>query len=252
MMLTLESVSAGYGDTRVLNNVSFEVRRGEAVALLGRNGMGKTTTLRAIMGLNRAQSGHIFFKGQDISRLQPFAIARLGIGYAPEGRQLFAPLSVVENLRIPFVNKQGNRSLWHARLERIYGLFPVLRERSHQVAGSLSGGEQQMVAIARTLIGGDELIVLDEPTEGLAPTVVATIVGALEKLKAEGVTVLLVEQNTHTAFAIADRGYILEKGQIAAEGTTTALRQDGELLQRLLGVGVTDDLLLTASVQRSS
>ena len=251
-MLTLERVSAGYGDTRVLNDVSFEVRRGEAVALLGRNGMGKTTTLRAIMGLNRAQSGHIFFKGQDISRLQPFAIARLGIGYAPEGRQLFAPLSVVQNLRIPFVNKQGNRSLWHARLERIYGLFPVLRERSHQVAGSLSGGEQQMVAIARTLIGGDELIVLDEPTEGLAPTVVATIVGALEKLKAEGVTVLLVEQNTHTAFAIADRGYILEKGQIAAEGTTTALRQDGELLQRLLGVGVTDDLLLTASVQRSS
>jgi branched-chain amino acid transport system ATP-binding protein len=251
-MLTLERVSAGYGDTRVLNNVSFEVRRGEAVALLGRNGMGKTTTLRAITGLNRARSGHIFFKGQDISRLQPFAIARLGIGYAPEGRQLFAPLSVVQNLRIPFVNKQGNRSQWHPRLERIYGLFPVLRERSHQAAGSLSGGEQQMVAIARALIGGDDLIVLDEPTEGLAPTVVATIVGALEKLKAEGLTVLLVEQNTHTAFAIADRAYIIEKGQIAAEGTTTALRQDSELLQRLLGVGVGDDSLLAAPVQRSS
>jgi branched-chain amino acid transport system ATP-binding protein len=236
-MLRLEHLTAGYGDTTILSDVSMVVGRGEAVALLGRNGMGKTTTLLAITGLNPARSGRIVFKDRDMTRLPPYAIARLGIGYVPEGRQLFAPLSVTQNLRIPFVNKHRHRSQWRAQLERAYELFPVLRERSRQAAGSLSGGEQQMVAIARALVGGDDLLVLDEPTEGLAPTVVEVIVRALQRLKAEGITVLLVEQNTPTAFAVADRVYVLEKGRVAFEGATAALRTDAALLERYLGVG---------------
>jgi branched-chain amino acid transport system ATP-binding protein len=235
-MLTLDGVTAGYGDTTVLWDVSLEVRAGEAVALLGRNGMGKTTTLRAIMGLNPARAGRIAFKGRDITRLTPFQIARRGIGYAPEGRQLFAPLTVVQNLRIPFVNKHPDPRQWPAQLERVFALFPVLRERSRQHAGSLSGGEQQMVAIARALVGGDELLVLDEPTEGLAPTIVATIVEGLRTLKAQGQTVLLVEQNAHTAFAVADRAYVLEKGRIALARATAELRHDAAAVQRYLGV----------------
>jgi branched-chain amino acid transport system ATP-binding protein len=237
-MLVLDGVTAGYGDTTVLWGVSLEVRRGEAVALLGRNGMGKTTTLLAIMGLNPARSGTIRFRDRNITRLRPFEIARLGVGYAPEGRQLWAPLTVVQNLRIPFVNKHPDGSRWAAQLERVYALFPVLRERSGQAAGSLSGGEQQMLSIARALVGGDEFLVLDEPTEGLAPTVVVAIVGAIRTLKAQGLTVLLVEQNTHTAFAVADRAYVLEKGRVTAEGPTAELARDADLLQRHLGVAV--------------
>lgn len=235
-MLTLGHVTAGYGDTTVLWDVSLEVRRGEAVALLGRNGMGKTTTLLAVMGLNAARSGSIAFEGRELTRLRPFEIARLGIGYAPEGRQLFAPLTVLQNLRIPFVNKQRDRSRWTVELERVFTLFPVLRERRGQQAGSLSGGEQQMLSIARALVGGDRFLVLDEPTEGLAPTVVAVIVQAMRTLKAQGLTVLLVEQNAHTAFAVADRAYVLEKGRIAVEAETATLRMDAELLHRYLGV----------------
>jgi len=235
-MLTLEDVTAGYGDTTVLRQVSLEVRRGEAVALLGRNGMGKTTTLRAVMGLTPARAGRITFKTEDVTRKPPFEIARLGIGYAPEGRQLFAPLTVVQNLRIPFVNKHPDRASWARQLEHAFQLFPTLRERRGQAAGSLSGGEQQMLAIARALVGGDELLVLDEPTEGLAPTIVATIVDALRTLKADGVTVLLVEQNPATAFALADRAYMLEKGRIAHEGRALDLARDTALLQRYLGV----------------
>ncbi len=236
-MLELRGVTSGYGDTTVLWGVSLEVQRGEAVALLGRNGMGKTTTLLAIMGLNPARGGAITFNGTDITHLRPFQIARLGIGYAPEGRQLFAPLTVVQNLRIPFVNKARDRSGWNAALDRVFELFPRLAERRRQEAGSLSGGEQQMLAIARTLVGGDEFLVLDEPTEGLAPTVVQAIVEALITLKAQGYTVLLVEQNVHTAFAVADRAYVLEKGRVTLATTTEELRRDRVTLEQRLGVG---------------
>jgi len=236
-MLALRGVTAGYGDTTVLWDVSLEVQRGEAVALLGRNGMGKTTTLLAVMGLNPAAGGTIVFKDTEITRLKPFEIARLGIGYAPEGRQLFAPLTVVQNLRIPFVNKARDRAGWSAALDRVFELFPRLAERRHQEAGSLSGGEQQMLAIARALVGGDELLVLDEPTEGLAPTVVHAIVEALVTLKGQGYTVLLVEQNVHTAFAVADRAYVLEKGRVTLSTTTAELRRDRATLEQRLGVG---------------
>ena len=235
-MLTLDGVEAGYGDTTVLRDVSLEVRAGEAVALLGRNGMGKTTTLSAIMGLNPARAGRITFKGRDVTRLLPFEIARCGIGYAPEGRRLFAPLTVLQNLRIPFVNKHPDRTQWAAQCERVFQLFPALRARGGQLAGSLSGGEQQMVAIARALVGGDELVVLDEPTEGLAPTVVKTIVDAIRVLRAQGLTLLIVEQNVHTAFAVADRAYVLEKGHIVLERSTTQLAREPDVLQRYLGV----------------
>ncbi|HEX7127573.1 MAG TPA: ABC transporter ATP-binding protein [Thermodesulfobacteriota bacterium] len=237
-MLSLDRVTAGYGDTTVLFEVTLEVRRGEAVALLGRNGMGKTTTLRAITGLNPARSGTIAFKGEDITRRPPHEIARLGLGYSPEGRHLFGPLTVLQNLRIPFANKARGRLDWSAQLERVFTLFPVLAERRHQQAGSLSGGEQQMVAIARALVGGDELIVLDEPTEGIAPRVVEAIVEALGVLKAQGLTILLVEQNVRTAFAVADRGYVLEKGRIVAAGDIGDLEADSALLGRYLGVDV--------------
>jgi branched-chain amino acid transport system ATP-binding protein len=200
--------------------------------------MGKTTTLRAIMGLNPARAGRIAFKGRDITRLTPFQIARCGIGYAPEGRQLFAPLTVLQNLRIPFVNKHPDRRQWKAQLERVFALFPRLAERQTQLAGSLSGGEQQMLAIARALVGGDELLILDEPTEGLAPTVVEAIVAALTALRAGGQTVLLVEQNVHTAFAVAERAYVLEKGRISVSGPVRALQADAALLERHLGVTV--------------
>ena len=236
-MLELHGVTAGYGDTTVLWDVSLRVGRGEAVALLGRNGMGKTTTLRAIMGLNPARGGRIVFKEIDITRLPPFEIARLGIGYAPEGAQLFAPLTVLQNLRIPFVNKQPDRARWPEQLERVFQLFPRLAERRSQLAGSLSGGEQQMLGIGRALVGGDELLVLDEPTEGLAPTVVTAIVDALRILKGQGYTVLLVEQNVQTAFAVAERAYVLEKGRVTHASSTADLRQDHELLARRLGVG---------------
>jgi branched-chain amino acid transport system ATP-binding protein len=235
-ILIVEDVCAGYGDTQVLANVSFAVGRGEAVALLGRNGMGKTTCLLAIMGLNPPRSGSIRFKDTELVGRAPYEIARLGIGYSPEGRRLFAPLTVVQNLRIPFVNKHPDRSQWRAQLERVFDIFPRLRERSEQRAGSLSGGEQQMLAIARTLIGADQLLVLDEPTEGLAPAIVDTIIEAIQTLKREGLTVLLVEQNARRAFEVADRAYVLEKGRVTLSGTTAELIADMPRLRHHVGM----------------
>jgi branched-chain amino acid transport system ATP-binding protein len=235
-MLALSDVSAGYGDTAVLSGVSLKVDDGEAVALLGRNGMGKTTCLLAIMGLNPARAGSIRFNGSEIRGLRPFEIARLGIGYAPEGRKLFATLTVLQNLRIPFVNKHPDRSKWDAELARVFALFPRLRERTRQLAGSLSGGEQQMLAIGRAMIGGDRFLVLDEPTEGIAPAVVDAIIEAIAALKRDGRTLLLVEQNAHTALAIADRAYVLEKGRVVLGGPAAELHADAALLERYLGV----------------
>jgi branched-chain amino acid transport system ATP-binding protein len=235
VILELTEVGAGYGDTEVLAGVSLGLRRSEAVALLGRNGMGKTTCLLAIMGLNPARRGAIRFKERDITRLPPFEIARQGIGYSPEGRKVFATLTVLQNLRIPFVNKQ-RREDWGQALDRVFALFPRLKERSQQLAGSLSGGEQQMLAIGRAIVGGDEFLILDEPTEGIAPAVVETIVAAIKALKAAGTTVLLVDQNAASALAIADRAYVMEKGRIVLEGAAERFRAEPSLLDRYLGV----------------
>lgn len=235
-MLQIDDLWSGYGDNTVLSGVSLTVNAGKAVALLGRNGMGKTTCLLAVMGLNPARRGEIRFEGRPISSLAPYDIARLGIGYSPEGRRLFAPLTVLQNLRIPFVNKHPDKSQWAAQLKAVFDLFPALEGRSRQKAGSLSGGEQQMVAIARTIIGGDKLLVLDEPTEGLAPLVIDTIIEAIRKLKSLGKTVLLVEQNAARAFEVADRAYILEKGKVVANGSTAQLTADRGMLDRYLGI----------------
>lgn len=211
------------------------------MALLGRNGMGKTTSLLAITGLNPARSGTVLFKGTDIAREQPFRIARMGIGYSPEGRQLFATLTVLQNLRIPFINKHKDRSRWQHELEAVFTLFPVLRERSRQTAGSLSGGEQQMVAIARAMVGGDEFLLFDEPTEGIAPAVVDMIVEAVAELKRQGRTMLVIEQNPNTAFAVADRVYVLEKGRVVLESQAASLARSPELLERYLGVATAEE-----------
>ena len=238
-MLRLDAVKAGYGDSTILWDLSLEVGANEAVALLGRNGMGKTTTLRAILGLTTLRSGRISFEGTDLEGLRTFEIARRGIGYAPEGRRLFATLSVEENLRVPFASKHPDRRQWRAQRDRVFALFPALEDRRQQTAGSLSGGEQQMLAIARAMIGGDRLLLLDEPTEGLAPAVVSNIIAALNTLKRDGISVLLVEQNVQTALAVADRAYVLEKGRTTLSATAAQFAQDRSLLDRYLGVDET-------------
>ena len=238
-MLNLERVHTYYGESHILQGIHLHVEGGECVALLGPNGMGKTTTLRTIMGLTPPRAGRVQFKGQDITRLAPFQIARLGIGYVPEDRGLFIELTVIENLKVPFLNlKQRDQQKWREIESRIYALFPVLNERREQMAGTLSGGEQQMLATARGLISGEEMVLLDEPTEGLAPVVVQNLVGAFRKIKEQKHTMLLVEQNIHTAMEVADRCYILEKGRMKLEEPMKILSQRPDLLQQYLGIGV--------------
>ncbi len=230
-MLTLRDVHTYYGDSHILQGLSLHVNRGECVSLLGTNGMGKTTTLRTVMGIVPAGSGEVWFNGHNITRVAPFKIARLGLGYVPEDRGLFADLTVVQNLSVPFLNLRGeHRRPWSEIEEYVYSLFPVLGNRKGQIAGSLSGGEQQMLSTARALISGHRMILLDEPTEGLAPIVVENLVEALHKLKADGHTILLVEQNFKTAMDLADRGYILQKGRILHEDSMEHL---GERLDPL-------------------
>jgi branched-chain amino acid transport system ATP-binding protein len=235
MLLEVKDLHTFYGQSHILQGISFGVEEGEIVALLGPNGMGKTTTLRSIMGLTPAKSGGVFFKGEEITRFRPFEIARRGIGYVPEDRGIFKSLTVLQNLRIPHLNK-GHREDWVKDLERVYALFPILKERSQQMAGSLSGGEQQMLTTARGLISGDHLILLDEPTEGLAPNIVQDLIESLRTIKKQNFTILLVEQSVNTAFEIADRCYILEKGRIKAQGTIDDIRKNPEILHQYLGV----------------
>jgi len=238
-MLNLERVHTYYGESHILQGIHLHVEGGECVALLGPNGMGKTTTLRTIMGLTPPRAGRVQFKGQDITRLAPFQIARLGIGYVPEDRGLFIELTVIENLKVPFLNlKQRDQQKWREIESRIYALFPVLNERREQMAGTLSGGEQQMLATARGLISGEEMVLLDEPTEGLAPVVVQNLIGAFRKIKEQKHTMLLVEQNIHTAMEVADRCYILEKGRMKLEEPMKILSQRPDLLQQYLGIDV--------------
>ena len=236
-MLEVMNVHTYYGDSHILQGLYLKVDEGECVALLGPNGMGKTTTLRTIMGLTHAKSGSVRFKGEEVTRWPPYKIARLGIGYVPEERCIFEGLTVLENLRIPFVNLGRNRiKNWQETLENIFTLFPKLRTRLKQVALSLSGGEQQMLAIARALIMGRKIVLLDEPTEGLAPLVAQDLVDSLLKVKEQGLTILLVEQNIQTAKQISDRCYIIEKGRIRFEERMDILCQDPALMLKYLGL----------------
>jgi branched-chain amino acid transport system ATP-binding protein len=241
-MLELKGIHTYYGESHILQGIHLQVKEGECVALLGPNGMGKTTTLRTVMGLTPARLGTVLFKERDITHYPPFEIARLGIGFVPEDRGLFGDLTVVENLKVPFLNlrqRQGRR--WAEVEDRIYALFPVLSERKKQMAGTLSGGEQQMLATARGLISGEEMVLLDEPTEGLAPRVIQNLIGAFRKIMEQKHTMLLVEQNIHTAMEIANRCYILEKGRIKIEEPMSVLCQRPDLLHQYLGIVQTID-----------
>jgi len=222
-ILAVEEVFTSYGLSQVLFGVSLNVGAGECVCLLGRNGVGKTTTMRSIMGLTPPREGSVMWKGHDVSGKQPYQIADLGIGFVPEDRRIFADLTVWENLDVA-TRSRGGTTAW--TLERVFGLFPKLRDLVHRQGGFLSGGEQQMLTIARTLMGNPELLLLDEPSEGLAPLVVDHLKEQIARLKQDGLTILLAEQNVDFCLDLADRVYVLEKGRIRYEGTVAAFRQD--------------------------
>jgi branched-chain amino acid transport system ATP-binding protein len=223
-MLSLRSVSASYGSSQVLFDIALDVGAGEVVTLLGRNGMGKTTTIRTIMGLMKPLSGHIMFKGEDIDGLPADRVARLGIGLVPEGRQIFTALSVRENLVATAANRLGRDNPW--TLSRIFALFPRLDERQEQNGATLSGGEQQMLAIGRALMTNPDLLILDEATEGLAPVIRAEIWRCIETLKQAGQSILIVDKNLAVLERLADRHYVIEKGRTIWSGTSTDLARD--------------------------
>jgi branched-chain amino acid transport system ATP-binding protein len=233
-MLTLEGVVAGYGESQVLNGISFGVGAAQVVTLLGRNGMGKTTTVRAIMGLIRPSAGHIRFDGQDITGDPPYRIAQRGIGLVPEGRQIFPTLSVEENLVATAANRAGGRARWD--LAAIYALFPRLAERRRQSGAKLSGGEQQMLAIGRALMTNPRLLVLDEATEGLAPMIRAEIWQVLAKLRAEGQAILLIDKNLAAVMRLADWHVVIEKGRVVWQGDSATLAAAPEIRDTYLHV----------------
>jgi branched-chain amino acid transport system ATP-binding protein len=234
MMLEITGLQAGYGGNSVLFGVSLAVDAGEVVTLLGRNGMGKTTTVRALMGLIRPTGGTIRFRGRSIAGMPPEAIARLGIGLVPEGRQVFPTLSVHENLIATAANRLNRKDPW--TLERVAMLFPRLQERRNQLARTLSGGEQQMLAIGRALMTNPLLVILDEATEGLAPVIREEIWHCLARLKAEGEAILLIDKNLASLRRLADRHVVIEKGQTIWHGDTAALDRDEALVHRAIGI----------------
>jgi len=234
-LLELEHVETYYGESHILFDVSMEVEAGEVVCLLGRNGAGKTTTVRSIIGLTPPRAGRITLRGRDVAGLPPFRIARLGIGFVPEDRRVFPNLTVQENLEVARKTwDDGTRGTWTA--ERVFELFPILRERRRQAGGTLSGGEQQMLTIARTLMGNPEVLLLDEPSEGLAPLIVESLRQQLARLKGSGLTIVLAEQNVRFVSDLGDRVYILEKGMVRYQGSMTAFLGDAEVRQAYLAV----------------
>jgi len=233
-LLRVDRIEVAYGDMTAVRGASLEIQRGEIVALIGSNGAGKTTTLRAISGLLPLREGRIDFDGERIDGLQPSKVVSRGIAHVPEGRQLFPTMTVLENLELgagPHINttKRAETMSW------VFQLFPRLRERQRQVAGTLSGGEQQMVAIGRGLMARPKLLMLDEPSLGLAPVVVRTIFQNLAEINKQGTTILLVEQNVLRALQLSDRAYVLENGQIALEGSRDALLASSQIKQAYLG-----------------
>jgi branched-chain amino acid transport system ATP-binding protein len=238
-MLSVQNLGASYGAAQILYDLNFEVGRGEVVALMGRNGAGKTTTMKAIMGLMARRSGKVQFNGSDISRMQPYEIARLGLGFTPEDRRIFSDLTVLENLDI---GRQPPRKfsdgvlapLWTE--DKLLKLFPNLGEMPNRPGGRMSGGEQQMLTVARTLMGNPLLILLDEPSEGVAPVIVDQMANTIVELKRAGVSILLSEQNVHFAELVSDRAYVLEKGQIQWHGGMAELAGNIEIQRAYLTV----------------
>ncbi len=233
-MLRIRDLHAGYGATPILFGVSLEVRAGEAVALLGRNGMGKTTLMKTAMGFLPAWRGSIEFDGAELTGLTPHEIARRGVGFVPENRRIFPGLTVRENLELGMsALSRRPAALRRERLDEVFRHFPLLKERIDQSGKTLSGGEQQMLAIARVMMAGPRIILMDEPTQGLAPALIRHIRGMVEELKRLGHTVLLVEQNARVALAVCDRGYIMEKGSIVFEGPAQELRESPVTREKL-------------------
>jgi branched-chain amino acid transport system ATP-binding protein len=237
IMLEVENLSAWYGAARILYDLALEVKRGEVVALMGRNGAGKSTTMKAVMGLMARREGSVRFNGEDISQLEAYRIARLGLGFTPEDRRIFSDLTVIENLD---VGRQDPRTFadgtpapaWTP--EKLFALFPNLAERRHHLGSQLSGGEQQMLTVARTLMGNPLLVLLDEPSEGVAPVIVEQMANTIVELKAEGLSLLLSEQNLHFAALVSDRVYLLEKGHIGWEGSVADLLDNAEAQRSFL------------------
>jgi branched-chain amino acid transport system ATP-binding protein len=231
-VLSVQEIYTAYGLSQVLFGVSLEVARGECVCLLGRNGVGKTTTMRSIIGLTPPRRGRVLWKARDVTGRPPYQVARAGIGFIPEDRRIFADLTVWENLDV--ASRGGGSGGW--TVERVFDLFPKLRELVGRQGGFLSGGEQQMLTIARTLMGNPELLLLDEPSEGLAPLVVDHLKEQIARLKREGLTILLAEQNVGFCLDLADRVYVLEKGHIRFQGTATEFRGDDAIRQQYLAL----------------
>jgi branched-chain amino acid transport system ATP-binding protein len=233
-MLEIEALETAYGQSQVLFGVSLGVRAGEVVTLLGRNGMGKTTTVRSIMGMVRARAGTITFEGKPLHALPSYRVAQAGLGLVPEGRQVFPNLTVRENLVATAANRSGRADPW--TLERIFSLFPQLAERRGHFGSQLSGGEQQMLAIGRALMTNPRMLILDEATEGLAPLVCGEIYGAIERLKASGLAILVIDKDLRALTRIADRHYVLEKGRVVWSGVSSELAANRDVQHRYLGV----------------
>ena len=235
-MLALHDVHTYYGKSHVLHGVSIEVGPGEVVGLLGRNGVGKSTTLKTIMGIVRPAQGRVVFEDHDVGGMPPYRVARIGIGYVPEDRRIFRLLTVLENLRTGLDRQGVTDARREALLEKIYVNFPVLRERRNQAGGTLSGGEQQMLAIARAMMLEPKVILLDEPTEGLMPRMVGQIHEIIRVLHGEGVAILLVEQNVPLTLEVSNRVYIMEKGVVRHHAPAAELRADHAVIHQYLGI----------------
>ena len=235
MMLKVENLDVFYGDAQALDNVSLEIQEGSIVAIVGANGAGKTSLIRTIAGMHRPTRGHVFFRGLDIAGWPSHRICDLGVGQVAEGRQVFPSLSVAENLAVGALLPRA-RSSRTQNLEKVYELFPVLAERRHQAAGTLSGGEQQMLAIARCLMGAPELVMFDEPSLGLAPTVVQDVLRCIRDLNRDGLTCVLVEQNVAVSLKLANFAFVLENGRIALSGSGAALLGDDRVREAYLGL----------------
>ncbi len=233
-MLTINNINVNYGSIRAIKDVSFQVYQGEIVTLIGANGAGKTTILHTISGLLRAQSGEIIFKDQTVSSTEPHQLLKMGMAHVPEGRRVFSQMSVLENLELGAYTRKNKKEI-EENISKVFERFPRLKERKKQLAGTLSGGEQQMLAIGRALMSKPKLLLLDEPSMGLAPILVKEIFNIIQEINQTGTTILLVEQNAHMALSIAHRAYVLETGKIVMEGKAESLLGNEQVKKAYLG-----------------
>lgn len=234
-MLEVKNLDVHYGNIHAIKNISFDVKRGEIVTLIGANGAGKTTILQTLSRMIKPTNGMILFKGQDVEKVSPQKMVSIGMGHVPEGRRIFAQMTVLENLEMGAYSRKSNKAEFNQDLELVFKRFPRLKERMKQLAGTLSGGEQQMLAMGRTIMSHPELILLDEPSMGLAPILVDEIFNIIEEINSTGTTILLVEQNANRALQIAHRGYVLETGKIVLQGDAKGLIENDDIKKAYLG-----------------